>query len=78
MVCCKKGNGVCVCAQEATCSCGARPAQECNCSKASSENAPINGAACSCGKRQAHACTCSRSTEENGLREGEVDFTNMK
>ncbi|KAK9373438.1 uncharacterized protein V1513DRAFT_449198 [Lipomyces chichibuensis] len=48
MVCCGKSNGVCICAEEARCSCGARPAKECNCSKASTEN-NFEGATCSCG-----------------------------
>ncbi|KAK9458659.1 uncharacterized protein V1516DRAFT_682274, partial [Lipomyces oligophaga] len=75
MVCCGKSD-VCVCAQEARCSCGARPAKECVCDKAKLEN-QVDGPTCSCGKRRAHECTCTRSVEENGLREGEVDFTNL-
>ncbi|KAK9433632.1 hypothetical protein V1505DRAFT_352615 [Lipomyces doorenjongii] len=87
MVCCGKSNGACVCAEEARCSCGARPAKECNCSKATTEN-NFEGPTCSCGmssfivtgwgKRRAHECTCSRSSTENGLREGEIDYTNLK
>jgi len=77
MVCCGKSNGVCVCAQEARCSCGARPANECVCSKASVENS-VNGPTCSCGKRRANECTCSRSEQENSVRDGEIDFTNLK
>ncbi|KAK9241425.1 hypothetical protein V1525DRAFT_393117 [Lipomyces kononenkoae] len=49
MVCCgKSSGGACVCAQEARCSCGARPAQECNCSKSATENT-VDGPTCSCG-----------------------------
>ncbi|KAK9362655.1 hypothetical protein V1504DRAFT_448113 [Lipomyces starkeyi] len=77
MVCCGKSNGVCVCAEEARCSFGARPAKECNCFKATTEN-QFDGPTCSCGKRRAHECTCSRSSTENGLREGEIDYTNLK
>ncbi|KAB8284532.1 hypothetical protein B0I72DRAFT_150069 [Yarrowia lipolytica] len=39
MTCCKKNNTTCICAQEATCSCGLKPAQQCVCSKAPVENA---------------------------------------
>ncbi|KAG5363337.1 hypothetical protein CJU89_2506 [Yarrowia sp. B02] len=75
--CCKKSNS-CVCAIEATCSCGKMPAQHCDCSKAAVENVKPTDA-CSCGMRQATQCTCSRKNEENsGLMEGETDFTNMK
>lgn len=30
MVCCGRNNGACVCAQEATCSCGKQPALQCS------------------------------------------------
>ncbi|CAN6620501.1 hypothetical protein TRVA0_008S00826 [Trichomonascus vanleenenianus] len=65
---------VCKCAQAATCSCGAQPAQQCNCARATRENAPVQGASCTCGKRQADECTCKNSE----CREGEIDFTNKK
>ncbi|KAK9449221.1 uncharacterized protein V1518DRAFT_417432 [Limtongia smithiae] len=78
MTCCGKSNGgACVCAEEARCSCGARPARQCTCSKSTEENT-VSGETCSCGKRRAHECTCSRSATENGLRDGEIDFTNFK
>ncbi|KAJ8055217.1 hypothetical protein LXG23DRAFT_56760 [Yarrowia lipolytica] len=74
-----KNNTTCICAQEATCSCGLKPAQQCVCSKAPVENAKPVSSTCSCGMRPANHCTCSRQGEENsGLLEGEVDFTNLK
>lgn len=64
----------CVCAKKSTCSCGARPAMECNCSKAATENVVYSGAeACACGKRQKGKCSCG--AQECEAREGETDFT---
>ncbi|EGW30752.1 copper resistance determinant 2 [Spathaspora passalidarum NRRL Y-27907] len=69
----------CVCAKKSTCSCGARPAQQCNCDKATVENvAPAAGDACVCGKRNKDACTCGSHSHCDGHREGETDFTNLK
>ena len=65
----------CVCAQASTCSCGARPALECNCAKASVENvAPAASEACACGKRLKNKCSCGAQPCE--AKEGETDFTN--
>ncbi|EMG48263.1 Cu-binding metallothionein [Candida maltosa Xu316] len=69
----------CVCAQKSTCSCGARPALECNCSKANVENVtPASSDACACGKRDKDACTCGANAVCDGKRDGETDFTNLK
>lgn len=71
---------LCVCAQEARCSCGARPARQCTCARATCENLMVPTQTCSCGMRQAYHCTCSRAPVENMsfLREGEVDFTYLR
>lgn len=73
--CCKGLSANCVCAAEARCSCGSRPARQCTCSRASEENT-LSEARCTCGMRNAQECTCHRAALENGLRDGEVDFTN--
>lgn len=66
----------CVCAKKSTCSCGAKPALECNCSKATTENVlPEAASACSCGKRIKGQCTCGAQGDCDGTREGEIDFT---
>ncbi|KAL0265206.1 hypothetical protein SLS55_001171 [Diplodia seriata] len=72
--CCKRDGTGCVCAKEATCSCGKQKALHCTCEKASMEN-KLSGATCSCGmsrtlpsdlsQRSAGACTCNRASEEN-------------
>ncbi|KAK7566238.1 adaptin N terminal region-domain-containing protein [Phyllosticta paracitricarpa] len=64
--CCKRDGSGCVCAQEATCSCGKQKALHCTCEKASIEN-NVSGATCSCGQRAAGACTCNRAGEENTI-----------
>lgn len=71
---------LCVCAQEARCSCGARPARQCTCARATCENLMVPTQTCSCGMRQAYHCTCSRAPVENMgfLREGEIDFTYLR
>lgn len=71
---------LCLCAQEARCSCGARPARQCTCSRATCENLMVPTQTCSCGMRQAYHCTCSRASIENmgSLREGEIDFTYLR
>ncbi|KAL1617456.1 hypothetical protein SLS54_007748 [Diplodia seriata] len=46
--CCKRDGTGCVCAKEATCSCGKQKALHCTCEKASMEN-KLSGATCSCG-----------------------------
>ncbi|KAL1840996.1 hypothetical protein VTJ49DRAFT_7550 [Mycothermus thermophilus] len=61
--CCGKSE-VCVCAQQATCSCGAKPALQCNCEKAATENA-VSGNRCSCQARPAGKCNCARAEAEN-------------
>ncbi|KAF1814723.1 copper resistance protein Crd2 [Eremomyces bilateralis CBS 781.70] len=64
--CCHRTNAGsgCICAAEATCSCGKQPALHCNCEKRVAENA-VSGATCSCGRREAGHCTCKRSDKEN-------------
>lgn len=52
-------------AQQATCSCGQKPALHCNCDKAATENLIQGGARCSCRARPAGECTCQRSATEN-------------
>lgn len=71
---------LCLCAQETRCSCGARPARQCTCSRATCENLMVPTQTCSCGMRQAYHCTCSRASIENmgSLREGEIDFTYLR
>ena len=69
----------CVCAKKSTCSCGARPALKCNCSKAKVENVvPVAKNDCACGKRTKNACTCGMNASCDGTRDGEIDFTHMK
>ncbi|KAH7400772.1 hypothetical protein DE146DRAFT_653939 [Phaeosphaeria sp. MPI-PUGE-AT-0046c] len=50
MTCCGRNNGECVCAKEATCSCGKQPALQCTCEKATTEN-KLPTSTCACGKR---------------------------
>ncbi|EDU51309.1 Metallothio domain containing protein [Pyrenophora tritici-repentis] len=76
MVCCGRNNGTCVCAQEATCSCGKQPALQCTCDKAATEN-KLPSSACACGKRAEDACNCSRS-ETGASSNLETDFTTKK
>lgn len=76
MVCCKGNSPNCACASEARCSCGMRPARQCSCSRATTEN-QFFGKTCTCGMRRANECTCHRAPLENQLLEGEIDFTNM-
>lgn len=52
-------------AQQATCSCGLKPALQCNCDKATTENIILSGARCSCRARPAGECTCQRAATEN-------------
>ncbi|KAF1828683.1 hypothetical protein BDW02DRAFT_537749 [Decorospora gaudefroyi] len=62
MVCCARNNGTCVCAQEATCSCGKQPALQCTCEKAATENKlPSDASACACGKRAEGTCIAHAS-----------------
>ncbi|KAI3403194.1 hypothetical protein KGF56_004083 [Candida oxycetoniae] len=69
----------CVCAQKSTCSCGARPALQCTCDKADTENVkPSKSDACSCGLRNKNNCTCGANANCDGSRAGETDFTNLK
>ncbi|KAJ4336118.1 hypothetical protein N0V95_008712 [Ascochyta clinopodiicola] len=87
MACCGRNNGECVCAKEATCSCGKQPALQCSmplflhphpsyCNKAADENKmPTN--TCACGKRAEDSCTCGRS-DNNGTSNLETDFTTKK
>lgn len=71
MVCCKGSSpNDCVCAAQAKCSCGNKPAMQCDCARAAEEN-KVGSNSCPCGKRNADACTC-------GSRDGEIDFTNHK
>ncbi|KAF2852898.1 hypothetical protein T440DRAFT_22445 [Plenodomus tracheiphilus IPT5] len=76
MACCGRNNGECVCAKEATCSCGKQPALQCTCDKAVTEN-KLPSSSCACGKRAQDACTCSRA-ENNGSSNLETDFTTKK
>ncbi|KAB5566268.1 hypothetical protein GE09DRAFT_1284084 [Coniochaeta sp. 2T2.1] len=62
--CCGKDDKVCVCAKQATCSCGKTHALHCNCEKAAKEN-HIEGPRCSCRARPAGECTCDRAATEN-------------
>lgn len=66
-------------AQNATCSCGAKPALQCTCDKAATENAkPAAGSSCACGLRAAGACTCDKSTTSGSSNANEIDFTTKK
>lgn len=47
VTCCGRDGQGCVCAKEATCSCGKKAALHCDCEKSSTEN-KITGARCSC------------------------------
>ncbi|OAL00497.1 hypothetical protein IQ06DRAFT_293824 [Phaeosphaeriaceae sp. SRC1lsM3a] len=76
MTCCGRNNGECVCAKEATCSCGKQPALQCTCEKATTEN-KLPTSTCACGKRAEDSCTCGRS-ENNGSSALETDFTSKK
>ncbi|KAF2199849.1 hypothetical protein GQ43DRAFT_456867 [Delitschia confertaspora ATCC 74209] len=77
MTCCGRNNGECVCAKEATCSCGKQPALQCKCEKAATEN-KVTGSSCACGKRAEDACTCGRTAATGGSSELETDFTTKK
>ncbi|KAL1888035.1 hypothetical protein Sste5346_009832 [Sporothrix stenoceras] len=75
--CCKGGNAAeCICAQNATCSCGKQSALHCNCDRASAENT-TSGDRCSCGQRPAGACTCATNPSEVNTA-NETDFTTRK
>ncbi|KAJ4393421.1 hypothetical protein N0V93_002631 [Gnomoniopsis smithogilvyi] len=77
--CCGKGGESCICAQKATCSCGAKPALQCSCDKAATENVkPASGSSCACGLRSAGACTCEKSGSAGGNSSNEIDFTTKK
>ncbi|OAL49632.1 hypothetical protein IQ07DRAFT_588179 [Pyrenochaeta sp. DS3sAY3a] len=76
MTCCGRNTGECVCAKEATCSCGKQPALQCTCAKSATEN-KLPTSTCACGKRAEGSCTCSRS-EDNGSSALETDFTTKK
>ncbi|CAN8097901.1 unnamed protein product [Discula destructiva] len=79
ITCCGKGGDSCVCAQKATCSCGAKPALQCSCDKAASENVkPASGASCACGLRSAGACTCDKAGSVGGNADHEIDFTTRR
>lgn len=66
-------------AQKATCSCGAKPALQCTCDKAPTENVkPSTGSSCACGLRAAGACTCDKSAGAGGNAANEIDFTTKK
>ncbi|OOF91295.1 hypothetical protein ASPCADRAFT_211125 [Aspergillus carbonarius ITEM 5010] len=70
--CCKtSGDGNCVCAAQAKCSCGKENALHCTCNKASTENT-VAGARCSCRARPAGECTCERAASENHPVRGET------
>ncbi|KAF2280178.1 uncharacterized protein EI97DRAFT_429939 [Westerdykella ornata] len=79
MTCCGRNNGQCVCAAEATCSCGKQPALQCTCEKAATEN-KLPEHTCVCGKRAEGACTCSRAKNESASANeaNEIDFTTQK
>lgn len=53
---------------------GARPAGQCTCDRASSENATPSGNTCACGQRSAGSCTCEKAAD-GGLLPDETDFT---
>ncbi|ODQ78948.1 hypothetical protein BABINDRAFT_22187, partial [Babjeviella inositovora NRRL Y-12698] len=64
----------CSCAAQATCSCGKKAAQHCDCERASTENVkPADNESCNCGQRKKGECTCGGSAECEP-REGEVSF----
>lgn len=68
-------------AQKATCSCGAKPALQCSCDKAATENVkPASDASCACGLRSAGACTCDKTgpATAGGNVGNEIDFTTRK
>ncbi|KAI5962129.1 uncharacterized protein KGF55_003205 [Candida pseudojiufengensis] len=69
----------CICAQKSTCSCGSRPALQCNCERQNIENKlPDLEDACSCGKRLKNECTCGMKSICDGHRDEEIDFTELK
>jgi hypothetical protein len=53
---------------------GARPAGQCTCDRASTENTTPSGNTCACGQRSAGSCTCEKAAD-GGLYPDEVDFT---
>ncbi|CAI0654921.1 unnamed protein product, partial [Colletotrichum noveboracense] len=61
------------------CSCRARPAGECTCDRAGTENVKPAGATCSCGVRPADACTCDKASDGSfNPSEHEIDFTTRR
>lgn len=60
------------------CSCRARPAGECTCSRSTSENAKVDGETCACGSRPADACTCEKAQDGGFNPALEIDFTTRK
>ncbi|KAF7508813.1 hypothetical protein GJ744_008690 [Endocarpon pusillum] len=56
------------------CSCRARPAGECTCDRAQTENQKPMGATCACGKRADGSCTCEKAPD-GGILPDEIDFT---
>ncbi|KAK5717014.1 hypothetical protein LTR17_016156 [Elasticomyces elasticus] len=53
-----------------------RPAGECTCSRAQTENAGPKGESCACGKRSSDSCTCGGTEADSS--ELETDFTTKK
>ncbi|OAA57905.1 copper resistance protein [Niveomyces insectorum RCEF 264] len=81
--CCGKGGADCVCAQNATCSCGKEAALHCTCGRAAAENSTA-GPRCMCGQRAAGTCTCGTDDGSKtaavygGDSANETDFTTRK
>ncbi|KAG6014984.1 hypothetical protein E4U54_004509 [Claviceps lovelessii] len=79
--CCSKDGAECACENAVAgprCSCRARPAGECTCDRAATENAAVSGSKCSCGSRPADACTCEKASDGGFNPALEVDFTTRK
>ena len=56
---------------------GARPAGDCTCDRAETENSKPTGETCACGQRSADSCSCEKAAD-GGLLPGEVDFTTQR
>ncbi|KAL1988555.1 hypothetical protein VTN96DRAFT_8950 [Rasamsonia emersonii] len=84
--CGKEAADACNCGKNTTpitgpkCSCRMRPAGQCTCERAVTENRPVTGEACPCGSRPAGSCTCEKAdavdSAANAVYDAfETDFT---